>query len=166
MRISGLAALVFWLGACNVSAQLVDTDPDWKETEIPAPPAFKTDRLLPLEMPRHISLKVGIDPETLRVTADGIVRYVVVATSSSGSVYGSYEGIRCQTGEVKIYARHGANNKWSLVNDPQWRPLVDNQPSPHALAFARQGACEGRAATSRLASVIIGKLKRAPLDYK
>ena len=166
MRISRLVALVLWMGACNVPAQLVDLDPDWKEVEVPAPPAFKTDKLLPLEMPRHISIKVGIDPETLRVTADGIVRYVVVATSASGNVYGSYEGIRCQTGEVKIYARHGATGKWSPVNDPRWRPLIDNQPSPHALAFARQGACEGRTATSQSAGEIIGKLRRAPLDYK
>ena len=166
MRIRGLVALVVWLVACNASAQLIDLDPDWKEVEVPAPPTFRTDKLLPLEMPRHISLKVGVDPETVRVTNDGIVRYVVVATSTSGNVYGSYEGIRCQTGEVKIYARHGATGKWSPVSDPQWKPLVDNQPSPHALAFARQGACEGRAATSQSTAEIISKLKRAPLDYK
>lgn len=166
MRISKLPTLLIWIAACNVSAQFVDDDPDWKEVEIPAPPAFAVDRLIQLEMPRHISLKVGIDPETLRITRDGIVRYVMVATSSSGSTYATYEGIRCQTGEVKTYARHGATGQWIAVTNPQWKPLSGNQPSPHAMALARQGACDGRAPASQVPAEIIDKLKRPPLDHR
>ena len=73
MRLSALAASLLLIAACNVSAQMVDDDPDWKEVEIPAPPAFRVDRLVELEMPRHISLKVGFDPETLRVPATTLV---------------------------------------------------------------------------------------------
>ena len=159
MRISALPALILLLVAGSAAAQLIDQDPDWKEVDVPAPPAFKTDRLIPLEMPRHISLKLGVDPETLRITSDGIVRYVMVATSPSGNVNATYEGIRCLTGEVKTYARHGATGKWSPVVDPQWKPLNGNQPSLHALALARQGACDGRAATSQSPEDIIRKLK-------
>ena len=166
MRIKALPVLVLWLVACHASAQLVDQDPDWKEVEVPAPPAFKTDHLIPLEMPRYVSLKIGVDPETLRITSDGIVRYVVVATSPSGNINASYEGIRCQTGEVKIYARRGATGQWNPVADPQWKPLNGNQPSMHALALARQGACEGRAATSRSPADIIAKLTRPLKDQR
>lgn len=166
MRISALPALLLWVAACNVSAQLIDEDPDWKEVDVPAPPAFRVDRLVPLEMPRHISLKVGFDADTLRITSDGIVRYVMVATAASGSTYASYEGIRCLTGEVKIYARHGATGQWIPVRDPQWKPLNDNQPSPHAMALARQGACNGRAPASHVSAEIIKQFTRRAPDQR
>jgi hypothetical protein len=166
MRISLLPALLLCVAASGVSAQLMDEDPDWKEVEIPAPPAFRVDRLVALDMPRHISLKVGLDPDTLRVTPDGIIRYVMVATAASGSTYASYEGIRCVTGEVKVYARHGATGQWIPVKDPQWKPLNDNQPSPHALALARQGGCSSRAPTSHVPAEIIKKLTSREQDHR
>ncbi len=162
MRISAMPALILLLALGSISsasAQLIDQDPDWKEVEVPAPPAFKTDRLVQLEMPRHVSMKLGVDPETLRITSDGIVRYVMVATSPNGNTNATYEGIRCLTGEVKTYARQGATGKWSPIADPQWKPLNGNQPSLHALALARQGACDGRAAASRSPEDIVRKLK-------
>jgi len=165
MRISALLALLLLVATCDVSAQLIDEDPDWKEVDIPAPPAFRFDQLIELEMPRHISLKVGFDSDTLRVTTDGVIRYVMVATSASGSRYATYEGIRCQTGEVKVYARHGVTGKWVAANDPQWKPLNNNQPSPHASALARQGACNGRAPASHSPAEIVRKLRSPPREH-
>lgn len=148
-----------FLLSCSTFAQLRDADPDWKESETPAPPAFRADRVIALDMPRHISVRVGVDPQTVRITDDGIVRYVVVAVSSGDSINASYEGIRCLTGEVKVYARFGSNSAWRAVPNPEWKPLNGNQPSPHALAFARQGACDGRAATAGTVADIVGRLK-------
>lgn len=165
MRVRQLLGLLVSVAAFNASAQLIDIDPDWKESEVPAPPAFRPDRLIYLEMPRYVSVKVGVDPETLRITDDGIVRYVVVAASSSGSLNASYEGIRCVTGEVKIYARQSAAGKWNALPDPQWKSLNGNQPSMHALALARQGVCDGRAAASYSTSEIVRKLKSPPASH-
>lgn len=165
MRINALAALVLMFAALNAAGQLVDVDPDWKEVDLPAPPAFKTDRLITIDMPRHVSLRLGVDPETLRVTSDGIVRYVMVATSSSANINATYEGIRCLTGEVKTYARYSATGQWNPIVNPQWKPLNGNQPSLHALALARQGACEGRAAASQSPAAIITRLKTPTLDF-
>jgi len=106
-----------------------------------------------------MSVKLGIDPETLRVTSDGIVRYVVVARSPGGTVNASYEGIRCLTAEVKVYARYSSSKVWAPVGTPEWTPLRNNQPSQHALAFARQGACEGRSAVTSTPQSIVQKLK-------
>ena len=90
-----------------------------------------------IEMPPYVSMKFGIDPATLAITPDGIVRYVMVAVSPSGAVNAFYEGIRCATGEVKSYARANASGVWTIVKTPEWRRLNDNQPSKHALALAR-----------------------------
>lgn len=149
-----------WLLAATVQAQMLPDDPDWQESEAPAPPAFSTSQLLPLEMPPYVTLQFGIDPSTLAITPDGIVRYVVVARNASGSVNAMYEGIRCATGEVKVYARAGQSGKWSAVKEPEWRPLNDNQPSRHAWVFARQGACDGRAAAASTPADIVRAMKK------
>ena len=154
-----LGALALTL-ATGLHAQLAPEDPDWKESEAPAPPAFTTDKLLPLAMPPYVSLAFGIDPATLEIAPDGIVRYVVVARNAGGSVNAMFEGIRCSTGEVKTYARAGNSRVWSVVAEPQWRGLTDNLPSKHAWVFARQAACDGRAAAASTTADIVKALKK------
>lgn len=157
MRISAFFVLV--LTASQVFAQIADLDPDWKEQDVAPPAVFRTDRLIPIEMPRYVSVKVGIDPETLTISSDGIVRYVVVASSPSGNQNAAFEGIWCRTGDVKIYARYGSDGKWNVVRNAEWKPLSGNQPSMHALAMARQGVCNGRSAAASSTQEIIRMLK-------
>lgn len=140
-------------------AQLAPQDPDWKELDLPPPPSFSKTNLIPLQMPPYVTLKFGIDPATLSVSSDRVVRYVVVASSSTGVVNAMYEGLRCDVGEFKTYSRWSAKGEWLLVSNPQWRPLNDNNTSRHALALARQGACEGRTAAASSAAEIVRKLK-------
>ena len=154
-----LGALALAL-AVPLQAQVGPEDPDWKESTAPTPPAFSADKLLPLEMPPYVTLKFGIDPTTLSVTPDGIVRYVVVTHNSSGSVTAMYEGIRCARGEVKTYARANDSGAWSIIAAPKWRDFTDNLPSKHAWVFARQAACDGRAAAASSTADIIKALKK------
>jgi hypothetical protein len=148
--------LLLGLACCALGAQaqgLVD-NPDWQETEVPAPPNFNPKQVIGVDMPPYVSMKFGVDPATLAVTPDGIVRYVMVAVSPGGSVNAFFEGIRCATGEVKSYARAGATGVWTVVKEPEWRGLNDKQPSKHALALARQGVCEGNTAAGSAAEII------------
>ena len=142
-------------------AQLADLDPDWKELDIRPPAGFQTRNLVPVEMPRYVSVKIGVDPDSLVVSPDGIVRYVVVAVSPGGNINAAYEGIWCRAGEVKIYARAGSDQKWDAVPDPQWTKLNSSQPSMHALALARQGVCDGRSAAAHSPQDIVRKLKQS-----
>ncbi|MEO8543657.1 MAG: CNP1-like family protein [Burkholderiaceae bacterium] len=163
MRVKVLLAAALLL-AGNAWSQIADLDPDWKELEIAPPPHFSVDRLVPIDMPRYVTVKVGIDPDSLSIGTDGIVRYVVVAVSQSGNVNAMFEGIWCLKGEVKTYARYGSDGKWRPVDDAQWLALNGNQRSMHALALARQGACDGRAATAGSPAEIVRKLKQSRLD--
>jgi hypothetical protein len=118
-------------------------NPDWTEETAPPPPAFSKDRVIALDMPLYVSVKVGIDPQTIIVGSDGVVRYVAVMTNATGTMNASFEGIRCASSQFKTYARYSASGTWSVVSDPQWRDLTDNLPSKHPHIFARQAACEG-----------------------
>lgn len=115
-------------------------------------------------MPPYVTLRFGVDPATLTITDDGVIRYVMVAQSlgGSGTFSAMYEGIRCAAGEFKTYARFNASGQWAPVSNPQWRPLNDNNTSKHALALARQGACDGRSARARSVQSIVSALKNPP----
>ena len=151
------------LAVIPAGAQLATPDPDWKESDTPVPPAFSLDRLIVLDMPRG-ALRYGIDPASVSVGPDGIVRYVVVASSATGTTNAMYEGIRCGAAEVKVYARHNSDSGWTPVRDAVWRPLHDNHPSRHSLTIARTGACMGHA-PNRSATQIVRDL-RAPADLR
>lgn len=165
MALNKLAWLGLILLASSASAQLFSTNPQWSESEAPAPPAFSKARLIPVNMPSYVLVRLGIDPGTLAITPDGVVRYVMVAVNESGSMSAMYEGIRCASAEVKTYARFASNGPWVSVQDPQWQDLSGSLPSKHALALARQGVCEGRSVASSSAAGIISRLKTQKLDY-
>jgi hypothetical protein len=149
--------------AVAAHAQVAQIDPDWREAEAPPPPAFSLAGLIPLEIPGS-ALRFGVDPSTVSVGQDRIVRYVVVATSASGVVNALYEGIRCGTGEYKVYARHNPSGGWKVAKDSPWRALQDQPASHHSLLIARTGACMGHS-PNRSASQIVRDL-RAPADTR
>jgi hypothetical protein len=158
------AALLF-LGMSNVFSQLAADDPDWKEIDAPAPPEFDRKRLVAVDMPVGGELKFGVDPTTITIGKDGVVRYVLVASSASGNFNAMYEAIRCATGEFKTYARRSADSPWAIVLQPNWRSMQDNQPSRHAWKLAKQGVCTGRAPASS-ATEIVQNLKSPKTDTR
>lgn len=139
-----VACLAFWLlGAGVVQAQWAEA-PAW--TEIPqSPPAhFSTDRLLDFKVSTYSELSYGVDPTTVSLGEDGVVRYVMVAQSSRAQNI-LYEGIRCATGEVRTYARWhpGTPGQWHIATDSTWRPLSGNNASRPARILAQEAFCDG-----------------------
>jgi hypothetical protein len=148
-----LAAAALCAAATLASAQIATPDPDWRELDAPAPPPVRTQGLIPLDM--HAStLRFGVDPASVSVGTDGIVRYVVVASSASGTVNAMYEGIRCNTAEVKTYARHNPDSGWVPTRSVEWRKLHDVPNTRHSLLVARTGACVGHGPNGNAAQVV------------
>ena len=124
-------------------AQVNADEPDWKELTVPPPPAFDLGKLVTFEVSSGSSLVYGVDPASITISnGDGIVRYVMVASSATGARNVMYEGLRCATGEFKTYARYSPDGGWKTVGEPEWRSLFGNMPSRHALRFARAGGCD------------------------
>lgn len=128
-------------------------DAEWKETEVPPPPKFDTNKLLSIEMPSYMTSKFGVDPATIAITGDGIVRYVVVASNSaSGGVNAFYEGVRCASEETKSYARYGSEG-WRATTNPEWKSFRDLRSS-YARELANQGLCRGHAPRASVAEIV------------
>lgn len=137
------------LAVCGLaSAQFIADDPDWKESEVPPPPAFDVRRLVSVAMPGQSQLKWGVDPSTVKISPDGVVRYVVVAQSSSGVINAMYEGIRCNKAEFRRYARFNADSAWVKSSDSDWTSLRSSGASRHPHVLAKEGLCDGAAPPS------------------
>ncbi|MEJ8846481.1 CNP1-like family protein [Variovorax rhizosphaerae] len=119
------------------------SDGEWKETDAPPPPAFAESRAIPIEMPDRTLLKFSIDPATIAITSDGVVRYVVLASREGGASSAYYEGVRCSTDEVKTYARFN-DGKWDGAKNPEWKPYRHIR-SGYVARLTYQGLCRGHA---------------------
>lgn len=120
----------------------------WQEDAPTAAPSFSTGSLVKLDMGVNNALRYGIDPATLTIGKDSVVRYVMVATSGNGTQNVWYQGINCSKGEVKTYARWALASSdgpahWYNVENPEWRSLLDGSAVVRpALVLARDGVCD------------------------
>jgi hypothetical protein len=161
MRLKQSLAAVLALASAAAFAQLsAPRDPDWREADAPAPPQLRTSGLIELDI-RTGDLRFGIDPASIAVGVDGIVRYVVVARGPGGVVNGIYEGVHCKTAQAKVYARHNPDSGWVPVTDAKWKPVHDAPHSRYSLHIARGGVCQGHA-PNRNAAQIVRDLKASP----
>ncbi|MBC7436378.1 MAG: CNP1-like family protein [Bdellovibrionales bacterium] len=154
MRLRRILAVLLMASACPVIAQTPRDDPDYKESDAPAAPAFEASRVIPFDVSAASALRFGVDPQTMSISKDGIVRYVVVARSSSGTINAMFEGIRCSSGEFKTYARYNPGSGWNQVADPQWVAMISNRNSSHAYQLSRQGACPEGGTPNRVDDVV------------
>ena len=118
--------------------------PAWQEAQVTAPASFSTEAVTAFVLDAQSSMRLGIDPKTLTVDPDGVVRYVLVAKSSQGALNVLYEGIRCATAEVKVYARWDNVSSWNTSGKAEWEPLAFRGTTRRAMQMARGGVCEGK----------------------
>ncbi|VXC42862.1 conserved hypothetical protein [Burkholderia sp. 8Y] len=89
----------------GVFTYLLDRKTEWVENKVDTlPPLPQASNLLPFNVSENTPLTFAVDKSSLTVGNDGVVRYVVVATSPSGARNVNYEGIRCDTYEWRRYA--------------------------------------------------------------
>lgn len=150
--------------ADKASAQVFADPADWKESEVPPPPAYDMSKLLTFEVTRSSPLVYGVDPASVSISkTDGIVRYVVVATSQAGAKNVMYEGLRCKTGEVRTYARAKPDGSWLPVANSEWKSAYDLSLPRHSLRFARAAACQSAAPVSSVGE-LVRKLKNPSFE--
>ena len=117
---------------------------NWKEVEIKLPAYPKMDELIEFFVSSASSFRFFIDPVSLSPAGrDGVVRYTLVAHSSSGVANVSYEGMRCSTNSYKLYAL-GNEGRWS-VRESDWRPLEPRSVQRWHLELRSRYFCPGNA---------------------
>ena len=149
---AGAALLCSTAVAQTGQFRLTEPDENWAEDQVPPPPAFSTSKLLKVEGPVSSSLRFGIDPDTLSIGKDQVVRYVLVMQGPAATTV-VYEGLRCSTGQKRVYARRNGDSGWEIVQEG-WQPLNQSSATRYALNMARDGVCIGTAANSSVRDIV------------
>jgi len=94
------------------------------EREVKLPPPPKAENLVKFEASAANTNNFFIDATSILISDDGVVRYTMVVKSPSGAENVSYEGIRCETTELKVYAYGRRDGSWANASAPAWRKIV------------------------------------------
>lgn len=142
-----LAAVVLMsAGAVHAQSQFEEDFDDkykqWQEIAIQLPPAPKPENLLPFYVSPTATQSFAVDASSLTIGTDGVVRYTLVSASPAGARNVSYEGIRCQAHERKLYAFGQPDGSWSRSRRDQWERIEDNSANRQHAALAKDYLCE------------------------
>ncbi len=94
--------------------------PEWKEAEVTLPDYPQDDNLLEFTVDNPSSRHhYFLDPDSLSIADDRVIRYSAVIRTRSGATNVFYDGIRCQTREYKNYA-FGVNGAFAENESATW----------------------------------------------
>lgn len=143
-------ALIALVAAWPAAAQLFrDKDPDepaapWVELVVKPPAYPREEKLLQFTGAAAVPHRFFLDLDSLSVGEDGVVRYTLVVRSAGGATNVSFEGIRCDLRQNKIYAVGRRDGNWISARDPQWRNIDFRDANrPHS-ALHYGVLCQGR----------------------
>lgn len=141
-----LALLLSVAATAHAGLGLLDKDedpdaPKWAEDALQLPAFPQEAGLIEFYVSAATQHKYYIDATTLNVGKDGVVRYVLVVRTRGGATNTTFEGMRCESREVKIYATGHRDGMWSLARRSEWRPIVNMPANRHHAALSRDYFC-------------------------
>lgn len=95
-----------------------------------------------------------IDATHLIVGPDRIIRYAVVMRTSGGATNTSYEGIRCQTTEQRLYATGYPGKGWVEAKTSDWVPIRSGRVNEHQAFLYSEYFCPYGAMPANKASIV------------
>jgi hypothetical protein len=94
---------------------------EWEEDALVMPPYPPADNLIEVDLSLpEFPFTLFIDPQSLSVGKDRVIRYTAVLRSRNGVENVSYEGILCRHSKVKRYA-YGSGGRFRPVRNGDWR---------------------------------------------
>ena len=142
----GLPALPLAMWAALVLAQpksdweLEQEERSWTEGSFQLPAYPKGEDLIEFYVSAATEFKFFIDPASLSVSPDVVVRYTLLARSPSGAENVTYEGIRCKAGVYRIYAYGRTGGNWT-TRASDWRPIEHKSVQRWHQALWREYFC-------------------------
>ena len=139
----------------------VPEETPWSEKEIPLPSFPRDEDLLEFYVGPTATNRFFIDKTSIAPGEDGVVRYTLVIRTSGGAVNVTFEGIRCDTGEVKTYGIGRSDGSWVKSRTPTWKPIENKPINRHHAALRMEYFCAQGMIRNQADG--IAALKRGPL---
>lgn len=100
-----------------------EQDKPWVEVAAQLPPYPKAENLIAFNVSSATRNRFFVDAASISVGADKVVRYTVVIDAAGGARNVSYEGMRCETGERRLYAYGHPDGTWSKARNAGWEDI-------------------------------------------
>ena len=113
----------FWaagVGACVAAEEEDEVPVSWQEQAVVFPAAPQVSGWLPFYVTAATENRFFVDAASLSVGDDGVVRYVLLVQTAGGARNVSYEGMRCETSERRIYALGRSDGSWVKARSSEW----------------------------------------------
>lgn len=141
--------LTQWAIAASASAGLLDdlrsVQPDeglWVEETVTSLPELpKQSTLVAVRLEGDARHEYFIDPRSLSVGRDGVVRFGLVVKTRGGTQQSSYAGVHCARQEWKTYAVAADDGKWRSVTKPSWKLIEKKRSDSMRLDLYRYYLC-------------------------
>jgi hypothetical protein len=112
-------------------------DGGWSEIQAQLPQYPKAENFLTLKVSATTPFEFFVDAESVGVGKGGVVRYTLIAKSSTGALNVSFEGIRCSDRNYRIYAFGRPDSSWSEARSSAWQPIPrDARNAQRAVLFS------------------------------
>ena len=166
MRLAGLVACAT-LAACGSAPQNAEPEsaealPAEEALVLPAYPDEADLVALPLAGAPG-EFRFFVDGSSISAGTDGVVRYTLVARSAAGVHNVSYEGMRCASGELRIYAL--GRGRECVTAKGGWRPIRPGGAQRWHQALYREYFCRMKQPV-RSSQEALDALRRKPAtDY-
>ena len=138
----------------------------WQEVEAQLPPVPRDENLLPFYVSATAANTFRIDGSSISVAEDGVVRYVLVVQAPGGARNISFEGLRCDTKERRLYAFGHPDGSWSKARSNQWVSVENKVVNRHHAELMREYFCPAgrgiRSAAEGVAALKAGGHPDAP----
>lgn len=126
----------------------------WAELQTQLPPYPKPENLLKFDAGANSANTYFVDSASVSVGDDGVVRYTLMVKTGGGATNVSFEGIRCESRELKVYAFGRPDSEWSRARDPVWRRIEFRDINNHHLTLHREHFCPGRKTIAPVKQII------------
>lgn len=119
-------------------------EPKWQEQEASLPAFPKDEDLIEFYVSATTTNRFFVDGATLNPGADGVVRYTLVVRTAGGATNVSYEGLRCQTLEYRLYATGRRDGMWVTARSSDWKAIANSPANRQHAALSRDYLCPSR----------------------
>ncbi|MBS1199050.1 MAG: hypothetical protein H6R18_2835 [Proteobacteria bacterium] len=115
----------------------------WQEIAVQLPLAPKPEKLVAVYVSAATEHHFFVDPDSISIGKDGVVRYTLAIKTSGGASNISFDGMRCETRERRSYAFGRSDGSWSRARSNEWVKIREETINRHHAALFTDFFCPG-----------------------
>lgn len=115
----------------------------WEEGAVAFPSYPKPESLQAIYVSASTDNQFLVDMDSVTVAKEGVVRYTLVVLTAGGARNVTYEGMRCDTRERRLYASGRADGTWSKARNSQWQRIQEAVTNRQYAALFTEYFCPG-----------------------